>query len=520
VRVSIGPAPADPAPDVKLRARGAETLGVPHARAEHVDSRIRAVALAWLYFAGATIGALSLILPHPPESSIAGLWSNVGLAYFGWLVILVAGPRAPAWFFHASLAIGSAVITRAVLLSGDSVSFYAVWYIWVGLYAFYFFERLPAMLHVGFAAALYGGTLAIDPPTSAVARWLTTVTTLIVAGGFIDTLVRRSRRHADEAREDATSMATVAAVAHELAALSESDAAREALCAAAARVTGAASVALWEPMSDGAGLQAVTGAPRSGARPVLTFVGPRAGAAQAFATGRTITAAGDAESQQLAPELSNGPLARVCLWQPVLRDKAVVAVLGFYWDSPDALSRPAVRTLIELLAAECTTTMVRVELVDRLASAARTDDLTGLPNRRAWDEQLEREISRADREHTPLCVAILDLDLFKDYNDQHGHQAGDRLLKQAAAAWSGELRATDVLARYGGEEFAIALPNLPQDEARMVLERLRAATPGNQSCSAGGAFWARGESGAELFGRADAALYDAKRTGRDQALFA
>jgi Diguanylate cyclase, GGDEF domain/CHASE domain len=92
---------------------------------------------------------------------------------------------------------------------------------------------------------------------------------------------------------------------------------------------------------------------------------------------------------------------------------------------------------------------------------ARTDSLTGVPNRRAWDEELPRELARAARSGQPVCVALLDLDHFKQYNDRHGHQAGDRFLKEAAAAWQAVVRRTDVVARYGGEEFAILLPDWP-----------------------------------------------------------
>src|SRR5687767_15639664 len=74
-----------------------------------------------------------------------------------------------------------------------------------------------------------------------------------------------------------------------------------------------------------------------------------------------------------------------------------------------------------------------------LATLARTDGLTGLPNRRAWDEQLARELARAKRHDAPLSVAMLDLDRFKAFNDAHGHQAGDLLLVETAAAWRAEL---------------------------------------------------------------------------------
>jgi diguanylate cyclase (GGDEF)-like protein len=113
---------------------------------------------------------------------------------------------------------------------------------------------------------------------------------------------------------------------------------------------------------------------------------------------------------------------------------------------------------------------------------------------------------------------MLDLDHFKAYNDEFGHQAGDRLLKQAAAAWNAQLRASDTLARYGGEEFALALPACPLEEALIVVERLRAVTPGGQTCSAGVVCWDGAEPPADLVGRADAALYEAKNAGRDRTI--
>ena len=114
---------------------------------------------------------------------------------------------------------------------------------------------------------------------------------------------------------------------------------------------------------------------------------------------------------------------------------------------------------------------------------------------------------------------MIDLDCFKDYNDRHGHQAGDRLLKQTAAAWSRHLRVTDVLARYGGDEFAVVLPECRLDSARRLLERLRAQTTEDQTCSIGVVSWDGAEGADQLVGRADAALYEAKRRGRNH-LFA
>jgi diguanylate cyclase len=163
---------------------------------------------------------------------------------------------------------------------------------------------------------------------------------------------------------------------------------------------------------------------------------------------------------------------------------------------------------------------------DALVELARTDKLTGLPNRRAWDEELKRELARARRHQWPACAVMLDLDSFKLFNDTHGHQAGDALLSEAARAWRAVLRETDfmarygMVARYGGEEFALILPDCPLEPAMAVTERLREAMPGRQTCSAGIASWNGSESAEALMGRADAALYEAKRLGRDRAVVA
>jgi len=115
-------------------------------------------------------------------------------------------------------------------------------------------------------------------------------------------------------------------------------------------------------------------------------------------------------------------------------------------------------------------------------------------------------------------VALLDLDRFKAFNDEHGHLAGDSLLREAADAWGGLLRASDLLARYGGEEFGLAFPAAPLESARAVVDRVRAATPGGLTCSAGLVAWNPGESSRQLTDRADGALYEAKSAGRDRTV--
>src|SRR5205823_1696765 len=156
----------------------------------------------------------------------------------------------------------------------------------------------------------------------------------------------------------------------------------------------------------------------------------------------------------------------------------------------------------------------------QLRELTRVDELTGLPNRRAWSVELPRVIERARRDGVPLSVAMVDLDRFKRFNDDFGHPAGDRLLKEAALAWAAELRAVDQLARYGGEEFIVLLPSADAAEAGAVLQRLRGVTPAGQTFSAGLATWDGEETSDELISRADRALYRAKADGRDRIVIA
>ena len=154
----------------------------------------------------------------------------------------------------------------------------------------------------------------------------------------------------------------------------------------------------------------------------------------------------------------------------------------------------------------------------RLEAVSRIDYVTGLLNRRAWDSDLPRELARAARDGRPLCAAMLDLDGFKAFNDEEGHQAGDRLLKECAAGWSTMLRTTDLLARFGGDEFAVLLTGCALSDAVALVSRLRDGMPTGQTLSAGVAGWDCAESADSLVARADEALYEAKRSGRDRVL--
>ena len=152
----------------------------------------------------------------------------------------------------------------------------------------------------------------------------------------------------------------------------------------------------------------------------------------------------------------------------------------------------------------------RKALQRELEHLANHDPLTGVANRRRLEDHLDAVLATAARTGAPLCLISLDLDGFKNFNDHHGHAAGDRLLKAAASAWNAVLRTEDVLTRMGGDEFLVVLPNCSLDVSKQVAARLRDAVPDGQSCSMGITAWNGTDSADEFLLAADEALYRAK----------
>jgi diguanylate cyclase (GGDEF)-like protein len=162
----------------------------------------------------------------------------------------------------------------------------------------------------------------------------------------------------------------------------------------------------------------------------------------------------------------------------------------------------------------------REALLARMEAMTRTDELTGLANRRALDEEIRRELARAKRTGHQVTLAMLDLDRFRHYNDRHGRPAGDTLLREAANVWRIEVRQSDFIGRYSGEEFIVILPDCSSASAFDVVERLRAVTPDGQTVSGGIATWDGSEPAESLLARADRALHAAKHDGRDRLVAA
>lgn len=162
---------------------------------------------------------------------------------------------------------------------------------------------------------------------------------------------------------------------------------------------------------------------------------------------------------------------------------------------------------------------------DRLSELVRTDSLTGIQNRRAFDESFRQTWSLSARIQQPLSLLMIDADHFKAINDQHGHQVGDEVLKGIAATLRNNVRSTDLVFRYGGEEFAVILPATQMDAALTVAEKLRAAVAdqlhnGHKATVSIGLATGTAQNGSNdesrLIFQADTALYRAKSAGRNR----
>lgn len=168
--------------------------------------------------------------------------------------------------------------------------------------------------------------------------------------------------------------------------------------------------------------------------------------------------------------------------------------------------------------------------LDKVAKESRCDFLTGVANRKTFDQSLEEQIKVAKETRTDMCLLMIDIDHFKQFNDKFGHLIGDEVIKTVAKALVDTVRGKDLVARYGGEEFAVILPTTPLQGAQIVSESLRktiassdlkrkdtGATIGSITVSIGVAkFDLSRDTGATLIARADEALYRSKKAGRNR----
>ena len=324
-------------------------------------------------------------------------------------------------------------------------------------------------------------------------------------------LVSRVRRQAEVAQAERQALQRVAEVVYTLF---ESPDVRSDLCSASLQVGRAAMAILFEPTPAGE----IRLTAQAGAEPALVglTLGPEESLTSLLQEGRQQLQNGVVAEQWDSPlaaeiwERSGRPDA--ILYQPLLRGSEPVGVLCVGWHDVLALSGPRVTT-IGLLTHEAALLLTRADQMTRLTGMVTTDPLTGLPNRRAWESKL----AQAAMQPGPVTVAMIDLDNFKAFNDTHGHITGDRLLRETADAWVGQLRGGDLLARLGGEEFGLLLYDAELESGYEIAERLRLCVTHGQTCCVGLAQRRAGEPIESVVQRADQALYDAKAAGRDLA---
>ena len=324
-----------------------------------------------------------------------------------------------------------------------------------------------------------------------------------------ETRQRDVRRSDETLRSGARTFEAVTAVAN---ALGTGKDARPAVCRAAAELAGASAVFLLEP----SGREFVSTAMHGVEMGQVTIQPRGEGRGKAFQSTHSYFVADATDHAALAAPLVEATKARSACFEPVLRDGEVAAVLILIWrNRMTGIDGPTAESL-RLLAAHAAAAVNHASLQNRVESLALSDSLTGLVTRRVWDEELPRELARARRSETPVSVAMLDLDELAAFAMLHGEQEGDRLIKEAASLWARQLREVDTLARLEGDDFGVILPSCDLEQAVEVIDRLRAATPRQQTASAGVARW-DGEEPAELLVmRCMHALSDAKASGRDR----
>ena len=434
----------------------------------------RARATAALLVAGSALVAISLVLPHPSGGDETALvLTALAMAVAGGIVWLAAG-RIPDLGVHLLLGAVTAVTSLLIYESGIAVGQYGTIFVWATLVSSIYFPRRIAAIHLAWLLVTYGTVLLLVESTagySPLTRWLFTMISLSVVMLLITSIVARRARADERARRFF-------------------DLSRDMLCTANPE-------GYFVELNDAWGVQLGYTPDELRAVPFLERVHPE---------DRERTEAESAGLFEGAETLQfeNRYLAKDGSWHWLRWSSQL---------SPDesmVYARATDVTHLKQIEAE------REELLGQVQEMARHDQLTGLSNRRALEEQLPQAMARARRRRSPLCVAILDIDHFKEYNDSHGHLAGDEVLRACAKAWDSALRGEDMIVRFGGEEFLVLLPDTPPEQAAEIVERLRMKTPMGQTCSAGLACWDFAETVDDLLGRADKALYLAKASGRNQ----
>jgi len=317
----------------------------------------------------------------------------------------------------------------------------------------------------------------------------------------------------------AESDADLAAVARVIRRVHSGADARDIVVQACRDIAAASYAALAEPQSDPPALR-ITACSDPSLVGLSVPLSATSASVTAFRTGKPAFFPVPEQDPLASPALLHATRSRSMYLVPIANEHGVSGLLVVGWRTqvPDLADRRA--HAVTLLADHAGVALRQATLLGELQRLADTDQLTGVPNRRGWDEQLGHLLAMTRRSGEPLTVAMADLDHFKSFNDSHGHHAGDELLRQFTSAARAALRGGDLFARWGGEEFTIALPQCSAGNAGTVLNRIRTVAGSGQTCSIGYVVFDGNETAEALMDRADRALYAAKHAGRNTIIMA
>lgn len=348
----------------------------------------------------------------------------------------------------------------------------------------------------------------------------------LLVGGSVQQAMRAIDQHRLEAE---THLSQLSALSDLMRGLRVEEDPRGAICEGTLALAGAKAVRLFEWHGTGPVVTASAGAGAAGASSGTTLsadepicVGDSANLApivRAFEQEEALFGVGSVELSTPmewhgASQVHGLEQIRAVVYQPVCMEGTVMAVIGVGWDRHLRRTDPIVQ-VTQFIAKEAAVALRRSAVLSELATRSRTDPVTGAANRSAWDETLIAALRNAAPDG-PLCIALIDLDHFKEYNDVHGHVAGDQLLARAVRSWRSCLRDGDQLARFGGDEFVVSLPTCELAHALAIMDDVRAATPEGQTVSIGVCLCTSQEEPRSVMRRADGALYRAKQCGRNR----
>ncbi len=492
-----------------------------------VESEERALAgtVSGLLFAigGATLSSFA-VLPGVSHSHIPALLGDAALAcVWGAIsVLLISWEKAPRWLIHVSISSGFAAIAVAVASSGGAASPAWIYLFFVAVFAGYFYRPAVAGVYLAGCVLTHALPLFYDSralhDAFAVQLIMGSASYLVLGGAIIagKSLTLGLRRRAEQLAAEQSSLRRVATA---VVGGEPAEGIYELVAVESAALLGAGAAGILRLDSPDRATVMGSWADREGGRyepgmPVA--VRPGTDVARALETNHAV---------RVDDHEPGSPVRRLGYDSSIVAPIRVAdrnwGVLAVSVAKPARLTSADEDRLQEfgdLLA----TAIASIEDRAKLAAQASTDPLTGLANHRTLHGRLAIELARAKRYETPLSVAVIDIDHFKQLNDVGGHDTGDELLAHVARCLTRLARAEDVLGRVGGDEFAWVLPETTREGALVAVERARrmiAATvrdPYRLTVSAGICDTAVTDDPAELIRLADGALYWSKARGRDQ----